>query len=165
MQRREGDNWMTFSAARMAKRISTTAASASHSVVVTGGIALATACYGLTGSAAASDYSHECRSSGGQYRIDDGVLTDTTKKAGKPIKFTQGPEHLMVHKQGYCMSRKRRGKLYSFETKTYALPITFRADGKTVDLVVICQFYIDGLPANLNCDRETLMLNYKRPAK
>jgi len=118
-------------------------------------------CLGATISteARASDFSNNCRSADGQYRIDDGVLKSTNNR--KAIKYRTLNRRKIRHKRGYCTDNRKKNTPYQYEYQSYSLTVEFKINGKSVEKDFACELYADGLPAGLNCDREIKLLDFK----
>ncbi|MDX2155554.1 MAG: hypothetical protein SFW09_03505 [Hyphomicrobiaceae bacterium] len=105
------------------------------------------------GAAHASDYSHVCRTIDDQYEIDDGVLVRKTDRDRNAIPYETLRETVLSRREGYCIAR---GQQFKFESRSYALRIRFRDNGRPVELEALCELAADGLPAAYTCEREVV---------
>lgn len=113
---------------------------------------------GAAGTAAASDYSHECRPADARYTIEDETLFETADPKRTPIPYEMLEERTLSERRGYCLAKGRR---YEFQSRTFVQRIRFSENGETVRMQVACELATDGLPANLNCEREVVTLERK----
>lgn len=119
--------------------------------------------------AAASDYSHTCRSPDGLFVIDDGTLYEAEDyargdTAGQiPYRATAN-EKVHAHEQGYCVDWQRsQGQRTTFEIKRYVLAIAFEHRTRQMRGEMRCLLYADGLPASHSCDRRVVTMRIGEP--
>lgn len=114
----------------------------------------------------AGDYSHQCRSSGGYYAMNDEELQafDVAKgrEKGKSIPYKVLRKIELSKNAGYCISNKapKGARRFAYEGITYALHIRFRQDGETIKLFMLCNRASSGLPAGYDCDRDVKTLDW-----
>lgn len=104
----------------------------------------------------ASDYSHDCRSSDGQWQMWDESLSSAQDPDHKEIPYTTLKDTILSQKQGYCLSR---GQKFTFESKTYLRRVRFDFKGQTYDVDLLCEMAADGLPAAYSCEKEVVTLD------
>ena len=80
----------------------------------------------LASGASASDYSHDCRSSDGQWQMWDEGLSASEDANQTQIPYTTLKDTVLSRREGYCLSR---GQKFGFEAKTYVRRIRFQAPG------------------------------------
>lgn len=110
------------------------------------------------GAAAASDYSHDCRSSDGLWQMWDEGLSESADAAHKDIPYTMVKDTVLSLKQGYCLSK---GQKFAFEDKTYVRRIRFDHKGQKQEVDLLCEMIADGLPAAFQCEKEVVTLDTK----
>lgn len=109
--------------------------------------------------AAASDYSHVCRTADGAFEIDDGMLyrAEDAGTPGKEIPYTTKGETVIRRETGYCLANEAQGRKFDYESKTYTLRIAFSADGREIETTALCELAADGLPAAYTCDKQVVV--------
>lgn len=115
--------------------------------------ALAALTVALASPAAASDYSHDCASSDGAWKMWDESLSAAGDDKATDIPYTTLKDTVLSHKQGYCVSR---GKKFEFEAKTYIRRVRFTYQGQRYDVDLLCEMSADGLPAAYKCEKEVV---------
>lgn len=117
----------------------------------------AVACLGVFASgAAASDYSHDCRSSDGQWQMWDEGLSASGDNSQTQIPYTTLKDTVLSRREGYCLSR---GQKFGFAAKTYVRRIKFKHQGQSYEVDMLCEMASDGLPAAFSCDKEVVTLD------
>lgn len=104
----------------------------------------------------ASDYSHDCRSSDGQWQMWDEGLSSAQDPDHKDIPYKTLKDTVLSRKEGYCLSQ---GKRFDFEAKTYVRSVRFDFKGQTYTVDLLCEMAADGLPAAYNCEKEIVTLD------
>jgi hypothetical protein len=123
----------------------------------------------LTGVAVqASDYSDTCRSTDGQFVMDQGVLfqADAYRRGetGAQIQYRVLREKVHVQEEGYCVDWKRAGaKGFKFNFKKFTQMIEFQQDARSIRTEMRCVLDADGLPASYECDRRVVTLRIGAP--
>ena len=106
--------------------------------------------------ASASDYSHDCRSSDGQWQMWDEGLSASEDANETQIRYTTLKDTVLSRREGYCSSR---GQKFGFEAKTYVRRIRFKHQGQSYELDMLCEMASDGLPAVFTCEKEVVTLD------
>lgn len=120
------------------------------------GAVLGAGCLLLAGAASASDYSHDCRSSDGQWQMWDEGLSASDDANQTQIAYTTLKDTVLSRREGYCLSR---GQKFQFEAKTYVRRIRFKHQGQSYELDMLCEMAADGLPAAFTCEKEVVTLD------
>ena len=110
----------------------------------------------FAGSAFATDYSHDCRSSDGQWQMWDEGLSATDDANHTDIPYETVKDTLLSQKKGYCLSQ---GSKFEFEAKTYIRRARFDYQGQRYEVDLLCEMAADGLPAAYNCEKEVVTLD------
>ena len=124
------------------------------------------ACLGV-GEAAATDYSHLCRSADGFFVMNDEELkTGEAERAAKlqSIKYRVLQTVVLGLREGYCLDTKRadaRGKRFGFQSKTYVQRIAFTHQGRKHEIDMLCELVSDGMPAAYSCGREIVTKTWR----
>ncbi len=134
---------------------------------VTGNILIATVAVVIaiaphTSPGRASDYYHMCRSVDGQYVMHDGTLQKAGPKGdgiGRTIDYKTLRTIDLKKRAGYCIA-SNGGNKFKYEARTYVQDIRFQADGRRVNLTMLCELAADGLPAAVKCAREVGTVNW-----
>ncbi len=117
----------------------------------------AVACLGaLANWATASDYSHDCRSSDGQWRMWDEGLSASDDANQTQIPYTTLKDTVLSRREGYCLSK---GQKFGFAAKTYVRRIKFKHQGQSYEVDMLCEMASDGLPAAFSCEKEVVTLD------
>lgn len=111
---------------------------------------------GLTGGALASDYSHDCRSSDGQWQMWDEGLSASGDANQTQIPYTTLKDTVLSRREGYCLSK---GQKFGFAAKTYVRRIKFKHQGQSYEVDMLCEMASDGLPAAYSCEKEVVTLD------
>lgn len=111
---------------------------------------------GLAGAALASDYSHDCRSSDGQWQMWDEGLSASSDSNQTQIPYTTVKDTVLSRREGYCLSR---GQKFGFAAKTYVRRIKFKHDGQNYEIDMLCEMASDGLPAAFSCEKEVVTID------
>lgn len=106
--------------------------------------------------AGATDYSHDCSSSDGQWKMWDESLSAAGDGNQTDIPYTTLKDTVLSRKEGYCLSR---GQKFGYEAKTYVRRIRFGYQGQTYELDMLCEMASDGLPAAYSCEKEVVTLD------
>lgn len=117
--------------------------------------------------ASASDYAHSCRSADGAFTMQDEDLRSvdfaTGQESGESIPYKTVARYDLRRTAGYCVSNdvpKGGSNQFAYLGTTYALQISFRHEGASLTLHMICDLASSGLPAAYNCDREVKTLDW-----
>lgn len=113
---------------------------------------------GMPGAGLAGDYSHTCRSAGGEFVMDDEELraaTDGQSGSGKAIPYRVLETIVLQERKGYCVSNHAdaKGAKFAFASKAYVLKIAFRHQDYPITTYMLCQLDASGLPASFSCDK------------
>lgn len=125
-------------------------------VRLAGSMIMCAAWIASAGGAAASDYSHDCRSSDGRWQMWDEGLSAQDDPDHKDIPYTTIRDTVISQKQGYCLSQ---GQKFAFEAKTYVRRVRFDYKGRREDVDLLCEMAADGLPAAYTCEKEVVTLD------
>lgn len=106
-----------------------------------------------------SDYMHVCRTADGAYEIDDGALfrSGDNGEARTEIPYATKSETVLWRETGYCLSEAAKGQRFQYESKVYALRISFKDGAGEIETTAICELAADGLPAAYTCDKQVVV--------
>lgn len=113
-------------------------------------------CLALAGGALASDYSHDCRSSDGQWQMWDEGLSASEDANQTQIPYTTLKDTVLSRREGYCLSK---GQKFGFAAKTYVRRIKFKHQGQSYEVDMLCEMASDGLPAAYSCEKEVVTID------
>jgi len=108
----------------------------------------------------AGDRYFECATPGGEYKL---VEDELKSRDDKVLKYKKLREITIRQKRGVCVGKD--GSKYEWETHIYLIELAAKDADRDVNLMFLCDFAGDGLPANSPpCVNRTTLDKELRPA-